>query len=297
MSKLNTHAPQPKALNVFRRNFVRTLRRYRHVPLLSIAKLYIRALLIGRRTIAPMPAPNRSRRVVVTLSTIPSRAMHLRSTLNSLLAQTTPADRIMLALPAHSKRENRPYPAVTELNIPAGIDVVQTQDLGPATKVLPAVSAERDAIIIVVDDDVIYPPHFIETLVAAHNAHPQKALAYRGVNIDTSREFVDLEHIFASGIGAAQKVDIVFGTWGYLLPPGTLFEGMDGTSKTQDAHKWVDDIWVSGQLAKNGVERLIVAATEIPIETMNAARLSLAGGPNQSGENDRRAIQAFEQYW
>lgn len=223
--------------------------------------------------------------------------MHLRGTLNSLLEQTTPADRIMLAMPSHSKRENRPYPDVASLNIPAGIDVVETQDLGPATKVLPALSAERDAIIIVVDDDVIYPPRFIETLIAAHGVHPQKALAYRGVNIDNSRDFVDLEHIFASGISEAQKVDIVFGTWGYLLPPGSFFDGMDAFSAEQDVHKWVDDIWVSGQLAKYGVERLIVAATELPIETLNSARLSLAGGPNQSGENDRRAIQAFEEYW
>lgn len=252
---------------------------------------------MGLRSIAPRQIPKRSERIVVSLSTIPSRAGHLRSVLNSLLDQSVSADRIVLALPSHSARENIPYPSESDLDLPPGVDVISAKDVGPITKLLPTLAIEPDAIIVVVDDDVIYPYHFLETLLDAHRAHPHSALAYRGVRIDPARAFVDLEHVFASGISVTQKVDIIFGTWGYLLPPGALDDEVFNVADDGNPLRWVDDVWVSGHLARRGVERLIVPATELPIETLSSMRVSLSEGPNHSGENDRRAIEAFSADW
>ncbi|MGN6099725.1 MAG: glycosyltransferase family A protein [Devosia sp.] len=280
---------------VVRRNAGRTAARYRNVRLDRIVGLYARAATIGwRRPVARIPQP-RPERVVVSLSTIPSRVDHLRSVLHSLLDQSVPADRIILALPAHSARENRPYPPRSALRLPPGVDVLDCPDLGPATKLLPARAAEPGAALIVVDDDVIYPPRFIETLLMAHRKLPGAALAYRGVRLAPDRAFPDLEHDFATAVREPLPVDILFGTWGYLLPPGAL---TDATGEAPSGElRWVDDVWVSGQLARRGIRRFVVAADEIPIESMNAARRSLAGGPNRSGSNDARAIAAFASDW
>jgi hypothetical protein len=99
--------------------------------------------------------------------------------------------------------------------------------------------------------------------------------------------------VFATAVREGHPVDVLFGTWGYLVPPGAL----PGDPRISAELRWVDDVWVSGQLARRGVSRLVVPATEIPVETVNAGRLSLSGGPNKAGTNDRRAIEAFAADW
>src|SRR6516165_10586793 len=49
------------------------------------------------------------RRVIVSLSTVPSRINNLRATIRSLLKQTRPPNEIVLAVPDFSIREERPY--------------------------------------------------------------------------------------------------------------------------------------------------------------------------------------------
>src|SRR5437764_713289 len=49
------------------------------------------------------------RRVIASLSTVPGRINNLRPTIRSLLKQTRPLDEIVLAIPAFSIREQRPY--------------------------------------------------------------------------------------------------------------------------------------------------------------------------------------------
>jgi hypothetical protein len=279
------------------RDVPRSLARFRNVPPAAIAGLYWRAMTIGGSTPAPRTTAPRAERIVVSLSTIPSRTAHLRPVLHSLLDQTEPADRIVLALPQFSAREGRAYPPVAALDLPAGIEVLACDDLGPATKLLPALAAEPAAAIVVVDDDVVYPRDFIATLLAAHRQQPAAAVGYRGVRLKAGTPFVDLEHRFGSAVAAPTPVDVLFGTWGYLIPPGAL----DGAVHDLVAHpehlRWVDDIWISGHLARRGVGRLVVPARSIPIETANARRAALTDGPNRSGENDRRAIEMFAADW
>jgi hypothetical protein len=275
------------------RNIGRSLARFRYMPPTAIPAVYARAMRLNFGWAAPRPRPPRAGRVVISLSTVPSRVSHLRPVLNSLLDQSEPADRIVLAMPRYSLRERRPYPAIADLRLPRGVEVVETDDLGPATKILPILGLEPDAVVIVVDDDVVYPHRFVETLLAAHRRHPGAALGYRGIRLEPERAFVDHEHVFATAVREDHPVDVLFGTWGYLVPPGAL----SGDLTIPAELRWVDDVWVSGQLARRGIARLVVPASEIPVETINAARLSLSGGPNKAGANDRRAIEAFAAHW
>ena len=280
-----------------RRNSRRTLARFKNVRAHRLLGLGIRAARLHLRSPAPRSTPPRDVRIVVSLSTIPSRLAHLRPALNSLLDQSEPADRIVLALPRYSAREARPYPEIATLKLPQGIDVLDCEDFGPATKFLPVLAAEPDAIVIVVDDDVIYPPKFIANLLAVHREQPGAALGYRGVLLKPGHAFVDLDHVFGSALTAPSRVDVLFGTWGYLLPPHALDLETGGGGEVAERLRWVDDVWLCGLLARRGIPRLVVPIDEIPIETANAGRRSLAGGPNKSGENDARAVKTFEADW
>jgi hypothetical protein len=104
-------------------------------------------------------------RVVVSLTTIPSRIGGLEPTINSLLAQTRKPDEIALNLPRKCEKEDCGY------DVPAWlwerVKVYQCgRDWGPATKLLPTVLREghQDTRIITVDDDVIYSDRTVELL-------------------------------------------------------------------------------------------------------------------------------------
>jgi hypothetical protein len=281
----------------FTRDFRRAVTRFRNVPHRKTFSLYARALALHAFEPSPARQHERPERLVVSLSTIPSRVGHLRPVLNSLIDQSEPADRIVLALPRHSLREGKPYPDSGDLKLPKPVEILHCEDLGPATKLLPVLLDEPNAAIIVVDDDVVYPPRFVETLLTAHRVMPGTALGYRGVRLDRAQRFADLEHLFATSVRDAVLVDVLFGTWGYLVPPGALDDSVHNLAHSPEELRWVDDVWISGHLARRGIPRAIVRATEIPIETLNALRRSLTRGPNRSGLNDNLAIEAFLDDW
>lgn len=273
----------------------RALSRFRNTSLRSLARTLWRAVRLRFREPAP-GAPGRAERIVVTLTTTPARARGLALTLRSLLDQQEPPDRILLALP-HESRVGQRYPDIESLGLPPGVDLLRCADEGPATKLLPALAAEPEALLVVADDDVIYPRNFIATLLDAHRRHPKAALGYRGVKLREGVPFAALDHVFATGVEEAREVDVLFGTWGYMVPAGSLGRGVFDLASAPDELRWVDDIWISGHLARNGIPRWVVRANELPVETLNVLRSSLTGGVNASGHNDATGLHHFRADW
>lgn len=269
--------------------------RYRNMPLARIVGDYRRAALLRRSAGRARAGVRQHERIVVTLTTIPDRAALLAPALRSLLDQSWPATRILLAWPHHSLRDQQVYPPPPAL--PAGIEILPCEDVGPATKLLPALRAEPEALLIVVDDDVIYPHDFIETLVRAHRLDPQSALGWRGWKLEPDCTPHELDHVFATAVQAPEDVDILLGTWGYLVPPGALDEAVHDFSNWPPQVRWNDDIWISGHLAKRGVPRRVIPAIGLPIETGASGVAALTFGLNRSGENDRIGIAAFGRCW
>lgn len=279
-----------------RRETKRALARFRNTRPRSLLSTILRAAALHMLTPQAPGVPRRPERVVVTLTTIPARAAMLKPVLRSLIDQSEPADRIVLALP-HATRSGEPYPPLAQLALPQGVEVIRCEDEGPATKVLPALRLEPDAVLIVVDDDVIYPRRFIETLLKEHRRLRKAAFGFRGVRLTQSVPFYALDHIFATGIAEPAAVDVLFGTWGYLLPPRILGEAVHDFTGYPPQVRWVDDVWISGHLARAGVPRFVVRANELPLETPASFRAALTAGINHSGENDETALKVFADDW
>lgn len=282
----------------FRRNLARTFARYRSLSLWKALAIHTRAarLMLGGAGRQGLGAAG-SGPLIVTLTTIPARAHLIGPVLQSLLDQTEPADRILLAWPRQARRGGAPYPDPATLALPEGVEILRCEDAGPATKLLPALLAAPEATLVVVDDDVIYPRDFLAVLRAAARRHPGAAVGLRGVTVDPGRPFGDLDHVMCGAIAQDQPVDILFGTWGYLLPPGALDAAVQNLDAAPEALRWVDDVWISGHLARRGVARLVLAAPTLPVETRASWRAALTDGLNQSGENDAAAIAWFAPDW
>lgn len=125
-------------------------------------------------------------RIVVSLSTLPSRIDGVVPTLKSILDNTMPPDAIYLNIPDYSKRESRPYEipdSILELSPIVKINKTQ-EDYGPVTKLYPTLEVETDpeTLIICIDDDIAYDPKLIENLVYASDRYTDDTICISGWN-------------------------------------------------------------------------------------------------------------------
>ena len=145
------------------------------------------------RSPLPLPGSPGHQKVWITLTTLPGRIYQIERTVMSLLHQTTPADELVISVPAHSDREGTAYPTpdwlqrLVERRVePPFVRIRRVPvDFGPATKLIPSVmEAQRElgenVLLLVVDDDTLYPPRLLETLLEWNRRLPEAALAFSG---------------------------------------------------------------------------------------------------------------------
>jgi hypothetical protein len=113
-----------------------------------------------------------SGRVVVVMSSIPSRLDDLPVALESIRTQTRVPDEVILSLPQFSSRENTQYSvpeSLSALEAHRQLRILRTdRDYGPGTKILGPLDVIRDDdIVIVLDDDNWYEPFTVGVLATA----------------------------------------------------------------------------------------------------------------------------------
>lgn len=169
-------------------------------------------------------------RVLVSLTTIPSRTKKILPVLESLLAQTFPFESLTLYASEICVRQNAKYEfpdnVLNLVESSKGRFRIKTipEDFGPGSKIIPAMqehfgrSAGGDknpVVLISVDDDVILEAHAIQELVQAHAKRPGAILGFMGFRID---RFVHAEHTYG-----AEFVDVdALGGYRAILYPESV---------------------------------------------------------------------------
>ena len=116
-------------------------------------------------------------RHIITLSTIPPRFANLGPTLQGLVAQTSRPEAIELYIPKSYRRFPQWGGALPE--VPQGVKIIRTDaDLGPATKILPAARAYRgqNVELLYVDDDILFAKDWAQQSLGLRKAHPRTAI-------------------------------------------------------------------------------------------------------------------------
>jgi hypothetical protein len=138
--------------------------------------------------------------VIVCVSTLPSRVHHIDKTLNSIKTQNYPIAQMLLVIPEESRRERTKYSIPDRVRKDAILSVVRvSHDYGPATALISAWAAaaaadpsadhnhaflgHRDTMIIRLDDDMVYHPDTVATLVRHALAHPDSAVGFAGYSL------------------------------------------------------------------------------------------------------------------
>lgn len=195
--------------------------------------------------------------VTVCLTTTPSRIAHLAPTLASLFAQHVRPQQIRLHVPHHSRREACDYTIPPWL--PAlPVRIVRCEDHGPATKLLPALDpAAPDDLLLVVDDDKLYPRTLVGALSAAAQREPGVAWGSSGWRVPddlTDRPTTLLRNLLhrppapvkCTRIREPYDVDILQGYSGYVVRPRFFdLRALRDTAHAPPEAFTVDDVWIS----------------------------------------------------
>jgi len=243
-------------------------------------------------------------RVIVSLSTVPGRINNLRATIRSLLKQTRPPDEIILAVPEFSIREKRPY-VVPEylLRLPRLRILCSRRDWGPATKFIPVIREELaagrvDTLIMVVDDDRVYPRDALETYLHYNQQLPAAALCFRGASMPRTLDWRDARMIKASELRQPEAVAVITGCGSYLIQPRFFDESLWDYSRAPQGAFFMDDIWISGCLTRRKVQRYVVPASAMMRSVRRQRRtLSLHDVPNGRQHNNNETIAFFGDAW
>jgi len=237
-------------------------------------------------------------RVVVSLTTIPSRLNRIWPCLNSILCQTRPPDLICLIIPMVSSRESQPYDIPEELVRDPRLLVHRCQqDRGPILKLYETLKLETDldTLIVTVDDDTIYPRHLIRVLMDNHKNLQGVALGFRGWCLPSSGKFLKRRILYGNSVSSPQKVDVLSGISMVMYQRGLFQDDFFIRNRLPKAAFFVDDICISGYLAQKGVEKyLLPYPMREPFSSyLDTSRSNPLWMINQDGKNDQEMIDYY----
>lgn len=204
--------------------------------------------------------------ITVSLTTTKERLPYIGPVLDSLSNQSFVPDCILLHLPK-DHGGNIPMSVLNKCSI-QNIDY----DYGPLTKLVAPLKTTFEGIIVTADDDLYYPPHWLEGLVNYIEGLPDTAFGYRGKILD-SPTYKESTCTYAK---FNQPVDIITGTWGvaYRAEWFDLEELLEWHEYYKPYSLYCDDILINGYLKAKGIYRFCISSEEefkvLPQSKINA---------------------------
>jgi Glycosyl transferase family 2 len=242
-------------------------------------------------------------RVIASLSTVPDRIANLGPTIRSLLKQTRPPDEIVLAIPEFSVRERRPYVVPKYVSRLPRVRVLHCgEDWGPATKFIAAIQDElaggrENTLIMVVDDDRVYPRDALETYLHYHTQLPEAALCFRGAAMPSTLDWDDAKMIYAKDLREPRPVAVITGCGSYLVRAGFFDQSLWDYSGAPPVAFYIDDIWISAWLSRRGVKRYVVPASAMMRSVRRQRRTVSLNKIDGRQKRNNETIAFFRDAW
>ena len=233
--------------------------------------------------------------VAVSLTTHSIRIGRVYRTIESIARGTVKPQRLLLWL--GQQEEELALPRTLQRLQRRGLEVRYAPDVGPHTKYYPYACSEaaHRLPLVTADDDMWYPPFWLERLWQAHQRDPARVHCYRArrVQLDGTRllpyetwPFMDDDRpgprVFATGVG------------GVIYPPALLDRlRVQGTAFAQCCPE-ADDLWLHVCALRHGFEVQQLSPDVMEFETMPATQS--IGLQNRNVAMSRNDIQAAATY-
>jgi hypothetical protein len=135
-----------------------------------------------------------------------------------------------------------------------GLTIRFCEDLGPYTKIVPALAAYPDAFVVTADDDVYYSPEWLHSLVA-HERAGREVLCHRAHRIRMGADGLPLPYErWEFNTRDSEPSSLIFptGHGGVLYPPGTLHPDVVNVALFTETCPRADDVWLYWMMRRNG---------------------------------------------
>jgi 2-polyprenyl-3-methyl-5-hydroxy-6-metoxy-1,4-benzoquinol methylase len=196
-----------------------------------------------------------TKNIIVSLTTYGKRINNVYLTIESIMRQTIKPNKILLWL-ASDEFSLGTIPQSVQLQQKRGLEIHFCEDLLSYKKLIPSLSLYEDDVIITIDDDVIYPPNFLDVLITEHIKHPHDIICTRAREIQFNetnqlKPYVEWPYVINSQ-SIASPLFVAIGIGGVLYPPHSLsLSNLDGKNFLETA-PYADDLWFKAmELEKN----------------------------------------------
>lgn len=188
------------------------------------------------------------RDITVSVTSFGPRIREVAMAIESIMEQTMLPNRIVLWLNDELKHSPEIIPQSLRLLERRGLEIRFTRDIGPATKLIPALKAFPEDVIITIDDDMMYDFDMIDRMITAHRRHPQAVCAGRIDRIVPSNDGEGLKLIYDKAddlylTPAPIMQPMALGVGGVLYPPHALHDDVFDTELMHRLAPKADDLW------------------------------------------------------
>lgn len=219
----------------------------------------------------------RTPRIIVSLTSFPERMYDIKYTLYSLLHQTVKPDEIILWLAREQfpNLESDIAPSILKLK-ENGLSIMWCENLKSYKKIIPALKAFPDDIIITADDDIYYPENWLELLYQAFLSKPNHIHCHRAhrviLNNHQLAPYAQWPKELPHSENNTSPLNFFTSGGGVLFPPHSLHKDTTNISAFMQLAPDADDIWLWAMALLNNTSISIVEHNIPQIQSTNYAR-------------------------
>lgn len=212
--------------------------------------------------------------LVVSLTSIPSRLFQLHLVVRSLLRQTVQPERVLLWL---NRGMRGSEPRSLRRLVGSRFEIRYTGEHRAHKKLIPALEAFPNHIVVTCDDDYLYPADWLERLLATHAEHPREIVAHACRAIQYRDGVLSPYSVWPwESPGQSRSTTMAVGYCGTLYPPGSLGETVFDRALYRQLAPDSDDLWFKATALLNGnAVRRSAAPEPVPTPTFFTQRISL----------------------
>ena len=212
----------------------------KEIPISLFKSVWLRAS--ANRLQQQSLSPNSSFPVIVSLTSYGHRLQSVDLSVLSILNQSVIPKKIILWL----HKEDMPLVPNRLAKLQNNVFELRETKLSKShSKLIPALNAFPNLPIITIDDDLLYPKHFLAKFIQVHKSHPEAIVAnqYRIIQKNENNSWKAYEDWPMNAPVNNGKFVLPLGFGGVLYPPNSLHEEVFNLEQMLALTPHADDLW------------------------------------------------------
>lgn len=237
---------------------------------------------------------NRSKRIIVSLTSYPKRIDTVWLTIETLMRQTVKPDKIILWLANSQFSGVESLPSELVKLQERGLTIRFCDDLRSHKKYYYVMQEFPEDLVILADDDMFYPYDTIKKLLAMWKKHPDDICTMAGQVMEPT--FITKPSIWRNPylyerFEHSSKIQAFTGS-GSLYPPDSLNKMAFDSGKIMQFCPYADDLWLTYMAHKKGTRITVQSPWRaFPVTIYGTGEDSLYYVNAEGGQNDVQWIQ------